>query len=396
MKKTKQLLAILIAGAMMFSLSATAFASAPDPTEVEIDGDGSTVFVDTDVYSVILPTSVAWDFTLDPQGLVGAYRGGTIGNANELANATPEQLANYAGRIIPGTAFPVVQNRSSFDVALIVDVKVTGDATVVATSAEVEPADGDAATANNILMNVQLQEEALTGETPLTATFAAASTAVEVPLKETNQSLAFVLAKADYVFSSTNGTDFTFLRTATSFGFGTALQISGLVNKNADWSEFTGADAKEVGIDAKFTLAKATAEQIAVSAVTGAYGYRGVDLTEFEGVGGPTTPEPLGTVVIPTRHASGNADTNIARERADVWNETTPLVIQMPEGVSNVTVGTSVPNLTSNPWAAGTDFTWNSGTRILTITRVPSGNAIVIGDGGSLSRQYTITFTGNP
>jgi hypothetical protein len=202
-----------------------------------------------------------------------------VGSADALADADAAALAPFAGKIIPGAAFPVVQNRSSYDVALSVAVRVTGDAVPVATSAAVEPATGAAATANNILLNVQLQEAAIITDIATAPAFAAATSPVAVALTATAQSLNFVLGGAAYVANSTDGVAFTYTRVATDFGFGTALQLEGEINKNANWTAFTGATpASKVGVDAKFSVARATVEDIALPAVTGAYGYKGIGL----------------------------------------------------------------------------------------------------------------------
>ncbi|MCL2633230.1 MAG: hypothetical protein FWD34_01815 [Oscillospiraceae bacterium] len=276
----KRLLAILIAGAMAMTLGVAAFAD--QATSGDFTGDGDTTYIATDVYSVLLPTTLAWDFILDPQGLVGAYRSGTVGSENALASATPEQLAPFAGKIIPGTAFPVVQNRSSYDVALSVDIKVTGDAVVVASASSVSPASGeDGATANNVLLEVDIATAAITSNIVETAVTTFPASTVSQTLDDKGKSLSFVLGAANYVFSAT-GTPpvFSYARNADSFGNGTALQLSGEVNKNADWSAFVGdaPTTKKVGIDAKFTIAKATEEDVAIASVDGAYGFKGVGM----------------------------------------------------------------------------------------------------------------------
>jgi hypothetical protein len=347
MRKTKKLLAMFVAVAMMFSLSITAFAApAPatpacdicdicsdcggvitdcdgvgpgtagtcdnddsDPlqecdcvadtsgesadTTGEFGGDGDTTYVDTKIYSVVLPTSAAWDFILDPQGLIGAFRANgettdpltNVGAADSLPaeGVTAAALATYAGKIIPGSTVPIFQNRSSYNVELGVSIRVTGDANIVAASADVSPVLGAtpspaeiaAAAANNVLLNVQLQENSVNTNvltTPLT--FAAATTPTEVALDNDGKTLSFILAGANYVFTYDATDGFDYERVPTSYGNGTALQLGGEVNRNANWEDFAkGTD--EISVEAKFSLAETATAVPTTGSAANAYGFAG-------------------------------------------------------------------------------------------------------------------------
>lgn len=71
----------------------------------------------TPAYSVVLPTSTAWNFTLDPQGLE------TLGVGD---SASFKELYESAGTVIPGIFAPEVKNNSNVPVKISVAVSLTG------------------------------------------------------------------------------------------------------------------------------------------------------------------------------------------------------------------------------------------------------------------------------
>jgi|GEM_PF-2771327 len=289
--KTKKLLALVLAGAMLFSLNFTAFAASEinDPANGNqaITGDGETTYIETDKFLVVLPTADNWDFILDPQGLVGAYRASQLPglSASEtnlfVDGATDEDLKDFAGKIIAGDYAPTAQNRSSFEVSLGVDVKVTGDVNTVSSAGAVEAGDN---TDENIFITAILAKEAVTTNivsTPVKfATGSDLDGLVAVPLDKSGQTLSFLLENADYVYTGNESQGFSYDKKSDSFGYGTQLSLGGFVNKNANWTAYTLASnangAKTVGIDAKFSLAKATEDEIGATTNANAYGYIGV------------------------------------------------------------------------------------------------------------------------
>ena len=245
MKGFKKVLALLTAAAITISIGTVSVFASGDVT-----GDGDTKYIDTDITEVILPTSSAWNFVLDPQGLEGLASGSSAGL----------DTLNGGGIIPTGTA-PLAVNKSSYDMSLRVELKVTGDANVVATDTAVEADNG-----NNILLNVI----ASTADVNTAGgTFAGT---VETALSTSGTDIQFVLAPAAYEVKNTAGV-YTYERVAADDGHGTELQLGGKVNTKADWSAFTGTTpAKKVGITAKFTLSKATDAEKAAPKATGAYG----------------------------------------------------------------------------------------------------------------------------
>jgi hypothetical protein len=232
-----------------------------------ITGDGETVYIDTNIYSVMLPTNTAWDFILDPQGLVGAYRDDPTGWDT---GKDPSVTEPFAGRIISRDYVPTAINNSSFDVSLSVTLKLTGDAVAVTSESAVHSGTG-----NNVLLTI---EPAAGAVSTRSAVFIGSGSSFAV--SDEPGVLKFVLAPADYVFNHVAGSDppdFTYTRIANT-GKGTQFRIGGQCNKNADWTDFAD-DTKGVGINAVFSFAPATAADKAMANVSGAYGQKDYGLT---------------------------------------------------------------------------------------------------------------------
>ena len=256
MKTAKKLIVVALTLIMALSMAVTTLAAIPG--NETIGGEGDTVYINTEIFEAILPTTGAWDFTLDPMGLAGA-------------NATFSNLEETAGLIIPGSFTPVAVNLSSVPLTLNVEVKVTGDANVITTNR----AAVDEGTGTNILLNV-VASTAMVNDPATDDPFAGTNA---TPISKEGKILKFVLENAAYEYGK-DGDNFTYTRVAADLGHGTRLQISGFVNKDANWTDFTLPAAnplsKSVGISATFSFAKATTEDIALAAATpAAYGFKG-------------------------------------------------------------------------------------------------------------------------
>jgi hypothetical protein len=173
-----------------------------------------------------------------------------------------------AGKIVPGDYIPIAVNLSSVPVILSIEAKVTGDAVVLTTGGETAVNDG---TDNNMLLNI-IASTAMVNEAVTSTTFAGT---VATSISKAGQVLKFRLPAAAYEFGGTSP-NFTFTRVSTDNGHGTALQLGGFVNKNADWSTFTGASAKTVGLSAVFAFSVPTEAELEATPVTGAFGFLGV------------------------------------------------------------------------------------------------------------------------
>jgi hypothetical protein len=224
---------------------------------VIITGRGETVYVDTNIYSVILPTAAAWDFVLDPKGLLGLPEG---------QSASPESLAPYAGKILPGDYAPAAINESSFDVVLGIALRLTGDATAVSSAADVHTGTG-----NNIFLTVEPSANSVSST--VATTFAGSGR--QFGLTTIAGNLRFVFDSADYkVHAIGSGSARSYeYRIESGTGKGTQLIVGGECNKNADWLEYNSG-TKKVGISAVFSFAPAEAADIALTPVSGVYGLK--------------------------------------------------------------------------------------------------------------------------
>lgn len=235
--KTKKFLSFVLATAMVLGSVMTASATggtAEDTTGTTVTGKGDVEYVDTKVYSVTLPTTDTLALTVDPQGLTGM-----IGT-----EATLEELDEYAGKVFMKSK-PVISNRGSVTAKVTAELKLTGDATPVDS---VEAVTSDEA--NNIFLCAVPSKVDVSGNA---ANYVASET--EIALTTSGVTVDFILPGADYqVVSSGDAYDYKLVDPADP-GHGTALDFTGWVNKNADWSKYTGTSPeKQIGMTAKFTF----------------------------------------------------------------------------------------------------------------------------------------------
>jgi hypothetical protein len=253
MTMTKKLFSVVLALALVFSMSAGAFAATGSAEGgAVVTGDGETVYVDTEIYSVVLPTNANLNFTLDPQHLLEIVGSGT--------------LSGGPG-VIVSDAIAGVLNKSAVDIELTIGMQVTGDATVETDPAQVEDSNN---TDNKVYLAVRpsktdIQDDAFStlkknGDTVTGATLAEGENG-QFAIDEDGVTLHFLLGAATYKAVNTNGAYTYVYDTGAKNGHGTAITIEGLVNKDADWSDYTGAEAANtVGLNAVFSYEKADAE----------------------------------------------------------------------------------------------------------------------------------------
>lgn len=334
----KKVLALLLTLTLVLSMGVTAFAA----SEKEITGEGDTTYVDTDKFEVILPTDNNWDFVLDPQGLIGAYKAGLFA-AGATAGVTAAQLSPYVGKIIAGDYAPVAVNLSSYKVTLGVDIKIGGDAITVATSGVLEADDK-----NNILINALLSDSSVTDPV---ATFGVTNP-VTIPLTAAEQTLGFVLNAPQYVYNTVDGVDFTYDLADGEDGYGTQIQLGGLVNKTADWSAFKSGGTKEVTVTSKFNLTQSTEEELALPLVNpNAYGYVG----------------PLSrAIAVELLSATPNGEANVTTStKIDlVFDEDIDLVdgdVTINDDVGEVTAGTLTQGVDKKNWSIALDSVTTAG-----------------------------------
>lgn len=318
MKNTlKKTCSIILALALMLSLSTVALADDTPPDSTEITGEGSTEYINLEIYTVTVPTVDTLDFMLDPQGLLGIEPGATVDVANLKG-----------GSIIPGPTVPKVINNSSVDLTVSIDLKGSGDANFMSKEDDdqttIDAVNGD--TENNIILYAVPSSVNI----PLPATEYQLSTKGYIINSTTDAiTLEFVLDAADYEVTESNGSYTAEAKPGT--GSGTAFQLGGYVNTKADWSDYTGANPdKTVGVSAVFSFAKSSEEESADPGVEGVHGILStvsVDYMTITIPEPPEDPEPpvpgfasgtvLGSAYTPTSATDGGTIEWSATDNAD-------------------------------------------------------------------------------
>ena len=255
-KRFQKFLAISLAATM--AISSTVFAApVTDPTGTSnVTGVGTTEYVDTNVYSVTLPTAAALSFNLDPQGLLSLEDG---------KSATIESLSGNAGKVVGSTSACVINDSAKaikVSVSMAATVKTAGDVTLKKNAEGIS----DNATTNNILLcaipAVSSISTANAYQTASQGYILEQTPAVETGLTLTSANtdqLTFVLDAATYEVSK-NGSTYTYNKAGS--GNGTGIQIGGLVNSKDDWKDFTGTPTKTVGLTAIFAFSPADGTEV--------------------------------------------------------------------------------------------------------------------------------------
>jgi hypothetical protein len=257
MKLFKKLVAVTLGTALTLSMVSSALASDVTSSSQTVGGNGDIVYIDKDIYSVVLPTSENFNFVLDPQGLSAIATGSSL-NFDDL----------QGGSIIGGA--PVgAKNNSSYPVMLTVDLRITGAATAVNTKAAVE-----ADTNNNILIYMEPTAATVTSlnatDTSLYPDTAFVSSGKGYPVASGGTTLTFSLDKADYTVTKLSDGTFD-PNIIENTGAGTLLQLGGFVNTKADWSTYTGdSPADTVALEAEFAFSSTdTSTGTAVAGIPG-------------------------------------------------------------------------------------------------------------------------------
>jgi uncharacterized repeat protein (TIGR02059 family) len=239
-------------------------------------GTGDAPYVDTTVYEVVLPTTLAMDFTLDPQGLASLAPGQT---------APDTDLSATRGKVIARSAAPTMINRSSVPVQLTAAITATAGATTGRTAPTLVATETLVTTGTD--MNVLLAVMSSTNKVDDPASTAAFEGTHAVPLvNDTAVNLTYWFDAADYRFVNTDGT-ITYNRIPTSLGEGTQIQLAGLVNTNASWTNFGSLD-----VSAVFTFAPhSSATHPGV--ITTAFGLFGTYGTAIIGTDIQVVPPPV-------------------------------------------------------------------------------------------------------
>jgi hypothetical protein len=259
MKAMKKYLALTLAFVLAFSFSATVLAApVTDEGDVApIEGSGDVEYLETEIYSVVLPTAAAFDFAVDPQGL--------------LKIEDEMKLSDLSGGLIvqTGDVEPFINNSSvAIDLSVAVTATSTsvsvGDADLGVTWGTTAPTYTDGvrtgdlgANALDVLLYAQPADDDMG---PAAAEYSGADVAY-VLNGTTAAELDFYLEPATYVITydedAVNPADvYTIDIEAGSTGEGSALQIGGWVDTDDDWKNFS-AESGTIGVSIVFSIAKA-------------------------------------------------------------------------------------------------------------------------------------------
>ena len=213
-----------------------------------------------DAIRITLPTTEALSFILDPQGFSGIAEG---------ENVSLDELDK--GRILPRISDPaIVLNESSFPILLTIELRAvskeggggnTDKANFVPQNTDLETT--KAAVFSDDGNNVLLYAAPSVGKISSPhETFEPAG--IGYVITEEPITLEYVLPAAEYALTG-EGADMKW-ELIPGTGSGIQFQISGYVNDNADWSNFTDrhiGDARStIGLVAVFSYSEYSEEQI--------------------------------------------------------------------------------------------------------------------------------------
>ena len=221
----KKLLSLFVASVMVASVSTSAFASGLPDGQTGIDGSGTGVGIaDSAITAFTVPTSGAFDFIYDPQGLTNITGAGT--KLSDLGGGNIVMKNDAAAEFI---------NKSGYDVNVEAKIALTATGlTVVTTKTGIDAVAGDATDKKALFYVLPSTTDVITTGT----SNGYAPTAKGIVVPETGLDLNFALPAADYTIAESYGS-----YTATlidAFVHGNAIKIGGYVNPNVDYSGITG------------------------------------------------------------------------------------------------------------------------------------------------------------
>ena len=224
--------------------------------DVEVSGSGSSVYVDLDIFDVILPTVGALDFIIDPLGLL------TL----EPGQSAP--LDALSGGMIVHTGDARVINNSSYSIKVSVEIHIestNGGLTGGAVASFIEYTDDDETTVGLVEADGNEENNILIYVIPSAVNLADMETPF-VPedkgyvISDEPITLEFILPGAMYsIAADSDGELAGQLIPGTGSGIG--FRIGGYVNTNADWLDFRIEDqTSDITVYTTYTLTRADDE----------------------------------------------------------------------------------------------------------------------------------------
>jgi hypothetical protein len=223
-------------------------------------GGSGSIEVLAHIIDVTLPSNTAFDFVLDPMGLM-AIKAGEDALLSDLDG----------GKIVPKNDAAILMNQSSLPVVITMDLAFSGtDLIIVDDIDDVEDEDG----ALNALLYIV---PSTGGVTELNADmgedFDPNATAFAVGA---DSEMKFIFDAAAYEVKNTAGVFEMDLKDA-NVGWGTAFQVGGWVNSQGNWFGF---DDDDVALAIVFTVSPVDDE--GVDAAAGIFGFVSSDMEEVE------------------------------------------------------------------------------------------------------------------
>ncbi|MGD9559025.1 MAG: hypothetical protein AB7V55_00270 [Oscillospiraceae bacterium] len=381
MKKMKKLVAVVAALSLVMAMSVTVFAADPPAAPEPIIVEGETVYVDTELYSVVLPTAAAFGFTLDPQGLLAVAEG-----------EDPASLKDLVGGRIYGSEAQSFVNNSSVPIKLSMDLTLasaagTADedageavATFVTDIDDVEDATGT----HNVLL-VATPSTADLGSSEATY----APTEKGVALSDEAATFAFALPAADYTVEYTGGDTLAEKLDGSNYsvdpvadtGTGNALKMGGYINSQADWTDFTLTEedaASTIKLTVEFSYAKDTDAADYTSESYDAIGAANLLKLADEAVKVDSPEVPAEPEVVEPEHdvkVEAGGTESYSMTKADLL--ATGVKIWLAGNPASIT---SVKNTTLDiTFVSGTDFSYDAETGVLLFKRSISSNSVPLG-----------------
>lgn len=371
-KRTKQILAITAAATMAFGSSLTAFAADSTlPNDSTVTGGGDLEYVDTSkVYEVTLPTSGALDFVIDPQGLTSLGNGQSANLEDLLANSS---IVSKEG------AGAYIKNESSVGVKVTVKMNITDDSdegkkvTPVATL--------DAVTADD-KTNICLLAIPSTNSPSAIADYTASTQGIVIESIDDTAAteFSFVLDKAVYTVKKDAEGALSYAKDASVENNydAVAFKLGGKANGKADWSAYTGASKKVVGVNAVFSVADAAETDVVKDGYT-AHGLMDLGSVKEVAVAPPAPPAPADVAPSIT-----NTTVTFSKENGAVVNVDLGSGTKKATGIATVQVQKD-DGTVANPWAT-TCYSLSEGKLTLNTTAGIAGLEV------GATRKLKVTF----
>lgn len=381
MMKHKKKLAILLAGAMVMAAPTAAFASG-NVTGTAIGGGGSIgggsgdlgAWVEKNVFNATIPTSLGLGFRIDPQGLLGTVSGGSVEQAEGKVHFT-------------NTDEVVVTNHGSLPFAISATVKVTG-ASGAATDVTMLASSGAVNADKNTNLYIALTP-AQTFTTDASGNSIVATSATNsIPVDTAGTTLTYALDKTlhevvDKTPLDTTDYDYDYSPVVGATDDSIGFKLSGLVNKNADWSAYApgAVNRKTLELSATYEL----------NALDGTYDELKADTAAWSD---DTTAHGL-------LKGSGSATSGVTQFtfKRGVTNVDPTFDVPLPSGASNTIaptisiVGTGSNNSAKTPPAGGPIWTYNAATgKVVFLKTSPALSNVTT---GWAPDTYTCTLTFN-